>query len=157
MKYEDILEKLQETLDELREENVAVPLIVEGGKDATALRNLGMEGEIITVNKGSSLFNFCEQVSSKHRLVIVLTDWDSRGGTLCRRIREGLTANGAKPNLEYRQKIAVLCRKDVKDVEGLPNYIQTLKRWTKEQRQEGARRRTDESLRRARAAKERRQ
>jgi 5S rRNA maturation endonuclease (ribonuclease M5) len=157
MRYEEILEDLQKALGELREENAATPVIVEGEKDATALRNLGMEGEIITVNKGSSLFNFCEQVSSKHRLVIVLTDWDSRGGTLCRRIREGLTANGAKPNLEYRQKIAVLCRKDVKDVEGLPNYIRTLKRWTKEQRQEGARRRTDESLRRARAAKERRQ
>jgi len=149
MRYEEILEDLLETIEELREENAATPIIVEGEKDARSLRNLGVEGEVITVNKGSSLFNFCEQIARKHRLIIVLTDWDRRGGTLCRRIKEGLAANGAKPNLEYRQRIAVLCRKDVKDVEGLANYIGTLERWTKEQRQEGARRRTDESLRRA--------
>jgi len=155
MRYEEILEGLQEALDDLREENIVTAVIVEGEKDVRSLRNLGMEGEIITVNKGISLFNFCEKVSRKHKLVIMLTDWDSQGGTLCRRIQEGLTANGTKPNLEYRQRIAVLCRKDVKDVEGLPNYLRTLERWTKEQRQEGARRRTDESLRRARVAKER--
>jgi 5S rRNA maturation endonuclease (ribonuclease M5) len=156
MRYEEILENLQKALEELKEENAATPVIVEGEKDARSLRNLGLEGEIITVNKGSSLFNFCERVSTKHKLVVVLTDWDSRGGTLCRRIQEGLAANGAKSNLEYRQRIAVLCRKDVKDVEGLPNYLRTLERWTKEQRRVGARLRTDESLRRARAAKERR-
>ena len=157
MKYEDILEDLQRVLQELKDENAAVPVIVEGEKDFRALRTLGLEGEIITVNKGTSLFNFCEQVSRNHKQVIVLTDWDSRGGTLCRRIQEGLTANGARPNLEYRLRIALLCRKDVKDVEGLPNYLMTLERWTKEQRQVGARQRTGESLRRAKESRERRQ
>lgn len=104
-----------------------------------------------------TLFNFCEQVSKNHRSVIVLTDWDARGGTLCRRLREGLEANGVKPNLEHRQRIAVLCKKDVKDVEGLPNYIVTLTRRTKALRNVGSRDRTNESLRRARLARGRRE
>ena len=156
MRYEEILEELQKTLDELREESRASPVIVEGEKDLRALRAIDVAGEIITVNRGVSIFAFCEQISRRHKSVILMTDWDSRGGTLCRRIQEGLEANGAKPNLEFRQKIAVLCMKDVKDVEGLPNYIRTLERWTREQGMEGARRRTAESLRRAKSSRNRR-
>ena len=155
MRYEEILESLQKALDELQEGNLTTPVIVEGEKDAKSLRRLGLTGAVLTVNSGLSLFNFCEDISRKHETVIVLTDWDSRGGTLCRRLKEGLVANGVRPNLEHRQKIAVLCRKDVKDVEGLPNYLLTLEKWTKMHRREGARKRTEESLRRARLSRER--
>jgi len=156
MKYEELLENLQKVLDELQEENDITPVIVEGEKDAASLRNIGLEGKILTLNSGLSLFNFCEQVSREHGKAIILTDWDVRGGRICRRLQEGLEANGVKPNLEYRQRIAILCRKDVKDVEGLANYLSTLERWTKAQRREGATKRTKESLKRAKLKRARR-
>jgi len=149
MRYEEILDGLLKAIDDLIEANRSAPVIVEGEKDATALRKMGIEGEILMVNSGLPIFNFCERVASSHKTAIIMTDWDSRGGTLCRRLQENLEANGTKPNLDCRKRIAVLSRKDVKDVEGLPNYLRTLERWTKEQRNDGARARTDESLRRA--------
>ena len=95
------------------------------------------------------MLNLCERVAREHKTVIVMTDWDSKGGTLCRRLQEALEASGARADTEPRRRIAVLCRKDLKDVEGIPNYLLTLERWSKEQRNEGARARTQESLRRA--------
>ncbi len=149
MRYQEILEGLLDAIDDLIDESKSHPILVEGEKDAAALRKLGVEGEILMVNSGLPLFTLCEQVARSHKVAILMTDWDSRGGTLCRRLHENLEANGARPNLECRKRIALLCRKDVKDVEGLPNYLRTLERWTKAQRNEGAKARTDESLRRA--------
>jgi len=155
MNVDEVLEGLLQALDDLADDNQVTPVIVEGEKDVASLRSLGVEGEILRVNSGLALFNFCEEVSRRHKSAIVLTDWDARGGTLCRRLREGLEANGVRPNLEHRQRIAILCRKDVKDVEGLPNYIITLTRKTKPLRNVGNRDRTNESLRRARLARSR--
>ena len=156
MRYQEILEDLRNAMDDLVESSRSAPVIVEGEKDAVALRRLGVEGEILVVNAGLPLINFCEKVARRHRTAVIMTDWDAKGGTLCRRLQEGLEACGARADTELRKKIAVLCRKDVKDVEGVPNYLLTLERWSKENRNEGARARTAESLRRAGKTRERR-
>ena len=155
MRVDELLDDLFDLLDELRTENLVRPIIVEGEKDIISLRDLGFKGEIISLHSGLSLFNFCESISRKHKHVIILTDWDRRGGTLCRRLQEGFEANGVRPDLDFRRNLAVMCRKDVKDVQSLPSYIRTLKDRTKEMRNQGAVRRTNASLKRARASRER--
>jgi 5S rRNA maturation endonuclease (ribonuclease M5) len=124
MDYEQTLEELEEALTELQEENKTVPIIVEGDKDITALRKLEVPGEIIRLNKGRSVTDFCDIIAQKHQNIILLTDWDWRGGRLCLSIKKHLE-NRVDCNLKYRKVFAKRCI--CRTVEGLPSWIDTLK------------------------------
>lgn len=119
---QDILE----TLDELRELSRSIPIIVEGKKDRETLRSLGISGTIIGLQTGTPVFTLCEGVAREHREAVILTDWDRRGGQLCRLLREGLAANDVRTNVEIRARLARLTRKEVKDVEGLKRLVQRI-------------------------------
>ena len=126
MLAEDLLEKIEDVLADLRALNTEIPIIVEGEADVRALRELGMEGEIISINKGQTLFNFCEDLAKKYSKVIILTDWDRKGGHLSRVLSEDLKANDLYFNTDVRAKLAGLCKKETKDVEGLPGCVERL-------------------------------
>lgn len=121
------LERIQELLDELRRENHEVPILVEGDKDETALRNLGLEGEILRVHNGMTIFQLCEVIGREHDTVVILTDWDRTGGQLTRLLREGLAANGVTVRTAYRRELARATRKEVSDVESLDTYLRNLR------------------------------
>jgi 5S rRNA maturation endonuclease (ribonuclease M5) len=125
MDYEKTLEELEEALAELREENITVPIIVEGDKDIAALRKLEVAGEIIRFNKGQSVSDFCDMIVQKHKKIILLTDWDFRGGRLCQQIKKNLE-NRIKVDLEFRKVFAKRCV--CRTVEGLPQWIETLRK-----------------------------
>ena len=125
MDYKQTFEELEEELTELREENKTVPIIVEGEKDIAALRKLEVSGEIIRFNKGRSVPDFCDMIAQKHQNIILLTDWDWRGGRLCLSIKKHLE-NRVVCNLRYREVFAKRCI--CRTVEGLPSWIETLKK-----------------------------
>jgi 5S rRNA maturation endonuclease (ribonuclease M5) len=125
MDYKQTLEELEEAFTELREENSTVPIIVEGDKDIAALRKLEVAGEIIRFNKGQSVADFCDMVAQKHRSIILLTDWDFRGGRLCMQIKKHLE-NRTEVNLQYRKVFAKRCI--CRTVEGLPQWLETLRK-----------------------------
>ena len=124
MDLETSLEEIEKSLEELREENKLVPIIVEGKKDVAALRVLGCTGLIITVNKGVSLTDFCDDIASMYDSVVLLTDWDRRGGSLCKRMMR-LLKGRVMFNIQYRELFAkhAMTRK----VEGLPAWLETMK------------------------------
>ncbi|MBN1859966.1 MAG: topoisomerase [Candidatus Thermoplasmatota archaeon] len=124
MDDEQTLQELEELLDELAEENRSTPVIVEGDKDINALRKLGLTGEIIRFNKGQSVSNFCDLIAQKYRKIILLTDWDWRGGRLGTSIRKHLE-NRAECDMTYRQSFAKRCM--CRTVEGIPRWIETLR------------------------------
>lgn len=126
MQAQELLEKIEDVLLELEQKNKKVPIIVEGEADIKALRELGLEGEIISINKGQSLFNFCEDLAKRYTDVIILTDWDRKGGHLSKILSEDLKANDLHFNTEFRARLAGLCKKETKDVEGLPACVQRL-------------------------------
>jgi 5S rRNA maturation endonuclease (ribonuclease M5) len=130
MNPEERLEELTELIDELRMRNETAPILVEGDKDIRSLRALGIEGEILSINTGSSIFNFCEELSRKYSEVVILTDWDRKGGHLCRVLKEDLESNDVKYDDRIRARLAYLSRRDVKDVEGLAKLIENLRRKT---------------------------
>lgn len=107
--------------------NLQLPVIVEGESDVKALRMLGLEGTVLPMNIGQPIFNLCEEISRRHTKVIILTDWDRKGEQLARLLQEGLKANDVKFNTDIRARLAFLCRKETKDVEGLVGTIQRLK------------------------------
>lgn len=119
------LEELEEILDDLRQENRTVPIIVEGDKDVVALRKLELSGEIIRFNKGQSVSDFCDDIAQRHRKIIILTDWDWRGGRLASSIRKQLE-NRVICDLTYRQMFAKRCV--CRTVEGMPSWLQTVEK-----------------------------
>lgn len=125
MDYKKSLEDLEKTLLDLREENKSVPILVEGDKDIEALRKLGIKGIIISVNTGMSLSNFCDRISQKYKDIIILTDWDRRGGHLCHTIKKNLKGR-VNCNTRYRELFAKNAM--IRTVEGLPSWIETMKK-----------------------------
>ena len=90
-------------IDEINESRI--PVIVEGRNDVMALRNIGIEGEIIKLNTGKSIVDFCEDVAKDHGEVILLLDWDRKGEELTVKIRKILRSYGTKSILKYRKKL----------------------------------------------------
>jgi 5S rRNA maturation endonuclease (ribonuclease M5) len=125
MDYKQTLEEIEEALLELHEDSKVIPIIVEGNKDITALRKLEIPGEIIRFNKGQSVADFCDMIAQRHRKIILLTDWDWRGGRLCLSIKKHLE-NRVACNLRYREVFAKRC--PCRTVEGLPSWIATLRK-----------------------------
>lgn len=127
MNAEERYEELVAVIDELVEASARAPVIVEGARDVKSLRALGLAGEIVSVNRGETVFHFCEQLAATHRAVVILTDWDVRGGQLARLLRDGLAANGVKYDDDLRARLAALCQKEVKCVEDLHRHVERLR------------------------------
>ena len=122
-RIKDDFEKL---ILDLKEKNRTVPVIVEGDKDILALNFFEFPGEVIKLNQGKPLFNLVEDWSKVYKEMIILTDWDRKGGRLARILSEAFDANIMKYDLEFRKQLAYLCKKDIKDVEALPRFIDNL-------------------------------
>lgn len=123
MNLEGCIEEVKLALDELVEMNNSVPVIVEGVKDRRALRKLGLTGKIITINRGMSLSDFSDWVSERYEKVIILSDWDRRGGSICRRLKE-LLKGRVIYNVEVRQRLSKFAM--IKKVEGIPSWLETM-------------------------------
>lgn len=124
MDYKKSLEDLEKAISELRDENEMIPIIVEGDKDIEALRRLDLNGEIISVNTGTSLTDFCDKIASKYKEIIILTDWDRRGGYLCHTIKKNLEGR-VNCNTRYREIFAKNAM--IRTIEGLPSWLETMR------------------------------
>jgi 5S rRNA maturation endonuclease (ribonuclease M5) len=124
MDYKKSLEEIEKALDSLIEENILIPIIVEGEKDIEALKKIGVSGTIISVNAGISIIDFCDRIARQYKEIIILTDWDRKGGFLCHTIMKNLQGR-VSCNTTYRE---ILSKNSVtKTLEGLPSWINTLK------------------------------
>ena len=123
MDYKKSLEEFEKALIELQEENKEVPVIVEGEKDIEALKKLGVTGLIISLNSGSSLIDFCDKIAREFKEIIILTDWDRKGGFLCSTIKRNLQGR-VICNIYYREIFAKCSM--TKTVESLPSWFMTM-------------------------------
>ena len=128
MRIEQRLEEVEGLIKELVHLSDTMAIIVEGRKDERALRELGVKGEIVRLNKGESIFGTCERLSRDHKKVILMTDWDRKGGHLGKLLKDGLEANGVQYDGNIRARLAVLTKKDIKDVENLAKQLARLRR-----------------------------
>lgn len=118
-------ERLLFVLSDLARLNEKMPIIVEGKKDLSALRRLGLKGEIITLNDGRGLYEFCETVYSKYRDIVILTDWDKKGESLFTSL-SGELSGLSGPYSYIRDSLKSICQKDVKDIESIPTLLYRL-------------------------------
>ena len=127
MSPQERLEHLLKVLEELETLSEEMPIIVEGMRDIDALKSLGISNNVVSLSKGMSIFAFCERLAREWDAVLILTDWDRKGGRLARKLREALMANGAKPVETVRTQLAFLAKKDIKDIESLPTFVRRLR------------------------------
>ncbi len=127
MDYLKSIKDIEEILLDLQEENKSIPILVEGDKDLLALRKLGLRGEIISINKGKSLSDFCDSLASEYKDIIILTDWDRKGEHLGHTIRKNLEGR-VNCNMRYREFFAK--NTTIRTIEGLPSWIETIRKKT---------------------------
>lgn len=126
-------EKILQILEGLAEESgKGTLIIVEGKKDIEALRLLGMKGKIVSAKTGGkTLLDVISEIEETEvQGVILLLDFDRRGKELTKNLRQHLEKTCIKPNLMFWRSIHRLVGAEVKDVEGLASYMETLKRKT---------------------------
>ncbi len=117
-----------ELWDKLRRESAApgTVVVVEGERDRRSLRRLGLPGPIVVVHAGRTLSGTAQALVAQSRKIVVLTDWDTEGGHLARRLREFLEADEVVLDLDYRRRFAVLLRGELVHVEGLFGWARRL-------------------------------
>jgi 5S rRNA maturation endonuclease (ribonuclease M5) len=104
------------------------PIVVEGKKDAEALRELGVSGLVLTVKTGGK--SFLEATTEIADLgdseVILLLDFDRRGkqGTL--HLQQNLERAKIKVDLRFWHDLEALAGRDIRCIESLPSYLTTL-------------------------------
>jgi 5S rRNA maturation endonuclease (ribonuclease M5) len=118
-------ERLRKVIEALHEINQIIPVIVEGKKDASALRKLGLIGEIITLHNGKSLYDFCTDIEDRFHRVIILVDWDKKGEDINKTLSDNLKGHWEEFS-SFRELLKLLCQKDIRDIEGIPKLLRRL-------------------------------
>ena len=116
-------ESIIRVIDGLKSPENGTVILVEGVRDRDSLIMLGVESDIYVLNNGKSTVETSEILAERYEKVVIMTDWDRTGGRLARAFSEQLGALGMEYSLEERKKLSFLCKKDIKDVESLYEYI----------------------------------
>lgn len=117
--------RLREVFENLQELNKRIPVIVEGRRDASALRNLGLMGDIITLHNGQNMYDFCDNIARTYDRVIMLIDWDRKGDDLFKTLAHNLKGHWEE-FASFRELLKILCQKEIKDIEGIPTLLRRL-------------------------------
>jgi len=122
-------EKIQEIISKLTEESdKGKPIIVEGKKDAQALRELGINGTIMMVKTGGK--SFLDALAEIEELgaseIILLLDFDRRGVEGTRRLQEDLERARIKVNTKFWRELRSIVGREICCIESLTSYLRTL-------------------------------
>lgn len=124
-------EKLAQLLERLAAEAAKSTLIVvEGQNDIEALKELAIQGNTISVKTaGKSFLDILTEIEERNTSkVILLLDFDRRGREWAKRLKQRLEEKRIKVDSNYWNKLRALVGHNIKDVEGLPTYLKTLKK-----------------------------
>ena len=125
------LEKILEVLERLTTESTKGTLIiVEGRNDIDALHRLGLEGDFLsTKSSGKSFLDVLGEIERRgKRRVVLLLDFDRRGKEWTNRLGRRLEEMKIEPSLIFWKELLSLVGHDVKDIEGLATYLETLRK-----------------------------
>ena len=109
--------EFSEHIDKIMQSETLV--IVEGKKDRKALQSFGIEN-IIELNK-KPIFEIIENISSKNKDCIILTDLDKQGKELYSKLNSGLQHFGVRINNNFRNFLFKNTK--LRQIEGLTTYI----------------------------------
>ncbi|MBS7634081.1 toprim domain-containing protein [Candidatus Bathyarchaeota archaeon] len=125
------IERIIFLLEKLRDESSeGALLLVEGQKDAEALRSIGVESEILAIKScGENLIDLINRIEKcGKKEIVLLMDFDRYGREITERLVQNLERIGVKINLSFWREMLSLVERDLKDIEGLVTYLETLER-----------------------------
>ena len=127
---EEVIAELNEkTIDAGDKNDPAFLIVVEGRRDILSLRNLGIKSEIdILPCANKPMVEFCEEIAETGKEVIILTDWDRKGGILASALMTQFRNLDTECDGSYREKLLYHTKKEIKDVESLYTHFLKLKR-----------------------------
>ena len=110
--------EFSEHIDKIKQSETIV--IVEGKKDKIALQRFGIKN-IIELNK-KPIFEIIENISSKNKDCIILTDLDKQGKELYGKLNSGLQQHGVRINNNFRNFL--FKNTHLRQIEGLATYME---------------------------------
>jgi dTMP kinase len=131
----DILEGVKVLIDELNDLEGDALVLVEGKKDLLALEAVGVKVPGMALNKGMELYDLLEHISPTdangraekgQKLIVILTDWDRKGGQLASRIGKACAHLGIPHDTEFRRKLVHLTGRYIRTVESLSSLMERL-------------------------------
>lgn len=117
----DALEELLSSLMDASSQGAAV--IVEGRRDELALRSLGLRGPMIMASRRPAL-DLAEDAARRFQKIVILTDWDAKGDEMALNIDMHLRSVGVRADLDIRNRLKKLVKKEIKDVQSLSLYME---------------------------------
>ncbi len=122
-------EKIREIIDRLSAESAKGTLIVvEGRKDVETLRNLGINGYILSIKTGGkTVQDILDQIRNlKSKEVILMLDFDSHGKETTIKLKQELERQKIEPNTHFWNSLKAMLGKDVQCIEGIDAFLTTL-------------------------------
>lgn len=118
--------KLVDYLNSLDENTL---MLVEGKKDALALKKLGVRARVFQVSSERDISRIaCElqEKGNKNKMIVVMPDFDRKGKEKYQRWTK--TLRGVA-NVDYFtwKKLRVLVARNTKDIEGFPKMIEKVR------------------------------
>ncbi|AGI47156.1 hypothetical protein TALC_00142 [Thermoplasmatales archaeon BRNA1] len=120
------LEEVLKVLERLKELSADHILLIEGAKDREALAHVGIDGDMFQIQSGGGPIKAAEYVESHGGKAVILTDWDRRGGSLCRQLRDILGRDNPDIDCQVREDLATLTRHYIKDIESVDSLVDRL-------------------------------
>ncbi|HUR63048.1 MAG TPA: hypothetical protein VM241_01060 [Candidatus Thermoplasmatota archaeon] len=121
---EERLDRLEKAIDRLREVAEAGTVVVEGSRDVAALEWLGIGGLHVKLHRGQPLPDVLDALVASPTPVVLLLDWDKKGGQLCALLEENLRAR-VQLDTECRRRIASATR--ARCLEDVPAELESLR------------------------------
>ncbi len=116
------LELLERWIDELREESLTKPVVVEGKKDSEALEKFGIHTD--QLHKTHNSLNERVEMLAQNKECILLLDLDKVGRRLHARLKGDLQHAGVRVNSRFRNFL--LTRTRLRFIEGIDTYMKNL-------------------------------
>lgn len=115
--FVDFLASFVVELNLLSQDGYAV--LVEGKRDAEALRSVGFTGVLLTIASMA-------MTREVPRRIIVMTDLDREGGQLASRLSKRLVRQGVDVSLSHRKRLLIASRGVFRHVENLSRFGELL-------------------------------
>ena len=115
---EEILQ-VKKFITSLNSKNESV-VVVEGKRDASALKKLGFTGNIVTFHGNGSLIKFVDSVSDSKNLILLL-DGDRTGRYITKRIISQLQ-HRTKIDLSFKKKLVSITKGKIRFIEQIVCY-----------------------------------
>jgi 5S rRNA maturation endonuclease (ribonuclease M5) len=123
-RFAELIEFIAELVFELNHHRAGEVVLVEGKRDALAIRELGYSGPLVSISSLKKADS--KRVLASRRRVVILTDLDREGGSLAGRYSRILKHDGHDVSLEERRRLLKASRGVFRHIENLRRFSNPL-------------------------------